>query len=265
MRRELELRERIELQLKDLNRELERRCEERTSALQESYSEMEGFCYSISHDLRAPLRSMQGFAQALVEDHSEQLDPEGRDFARRIVAAAEHMDGLLRDVLAYSRLSRQDLSPAAVEVDAVLQDVRSQLEASIRDRKAAVTATPCHCEVLANRSILELMLSNLVENALKFVEKGRAPEVSISAEPRGDRIRIWIRDNGIGIAPEHHQRIFRIFERLHGIETFPGTGIGLALVQKAAARMNGAVGVDSELGKGSSFWLELPAAPGKNK
>jgi signal transduction histidine kinase len=243
-----------------LNHELEHRIEERTAALQESNSQLEGFCYSVSHDLRAPLRSMQGFSHALVEDHGESLNAEGKDFARRILAAAEHMDGLLADVLAYSRLSRQQFEPEAVDVAGVIEDVLIQLQSETRKRNAVIHKDNIRCAVKAHRSALELMLLNLLENALKFVPNGVAPVITISTEERGERCRVCVRDNGIGISREHHQRIFRIFERLHGIETYPGTGIGLALVQKAAERMNGHVGVDSAPGQGSLFWIDLPAA-----
>jgi PAS domain S-box-containing protein len=257
-RQELKLREQVEEELKKLNYELEARIEERTAALQESHSQMEAFCYSVSHDLRAPLRSMQGFSHALVEDHAPNLNEEGRDFARRILVAAEHMDSLLADVLAYSRLSRQELKPEPVELALVLNEVIAQLQSEIRARKAKVNVGACQARVLANASVLELMLVNLLENALKFMPSGRTPSVSIEIEEIGIRCRIYVRDNGIGIAPEHHQRIFRIFERLHGVETYPGTGIGLALVLKAAERMNGSVGLESAVGEGTSFWIELP-------
>ena len=257
-RMELKLREQVEAELKKFNHELEARIEERTSALQESHSQMEAFCYSVSHDLRAPLRSMQGFSQALLEDHAPNLNDEGRDFARRILVAAEHMDSLLADVLAYSRLSRQELNTEPIDLAPVLTEAHLQLQSEIRARKAKVEIGPCQCRVLANRSVLELMLVNLLENGLKFMPAGRTPVVSVAVEEFGMRCRIWIRDNGIGIAREHQQRIFRIFERLHGVETYPGTGIGLALVQKAAERMNGAVGLESVVGEGSSFWIELP-------
>ena len=259
---EISLREKVETALKDLNHELERRIEERTAALKESHSQLEAFCYSVSHDLRAPLRSMQGFSHALIEDHSEDLNDEGRDFARRILAASEHMDGLLADVLAYSRLSRQELLPEPVDVAEVVQDALIQLQAEIRTKTPTIETAACHGKVVAHRSVLELMVVNLLENALKFVKKGVRPEISISVEARDDRRRIWVRDNGIGIPHEHQQRIFRIFERLHGVENYPGTGIGLALVQKAAERMNGSVGVDSTGGRGSAFWIDLPKANG---
>jgi PAS domain S-box-containing protein len=257
---ELQLREKVEAELMKLNAQLENRIAERTAALQESHSQLESFCYSVSHDLRAPLRSMQGFSHALIEDHADKLNSEGQDFAQRILSAAEHMDGLLADVLAYSRLSRQELKPEPVRVDEVLEDARMQLHEQIRKRGAEVQVSACERKVLANRSVLELMIVNLLDNALKFVTADRLPKVVVSCERRGEMQRIWVRDNGIGIPAEHRQKIFRIFERLHGVEAYPGTGIGLALVQKAAERMNGAVGVESAPGEGSSFWIELPAA-----
>jgi signal transduction histidine kinase len=203
---------------------------------------------------------MQGFSHALLEDHSAELSAEGQDFARRILSASEHMDGLLVDVLTYSRLSRQELRFEPVDIDSVVEGASAQLLETIRKCAADVQTVTSGCKVVANRSVLELMTVNLLDNALKFVPADRAPKITIDCERRGDAIRIWVRDNGIGIAPEHRVKIFRIFERLHGVEEYPGTGIGLALVQKAAERMNGAVGVDSTPGEGSAFWIELPAA-----
>lgn len=259
-RQELELREKADAELKKLNAELEKRIEERTAELQESNSQLESFCYSVSHDLRAPLRSMQGFSHALIEDHADKLNAEGQDFAKRILNAAEHMDKLLADVLTYSRLSRQELKMEPVSIDAVVQDAHTQLQEQIRKRGAFIEIAACGRTVSANRSVLELMIVNLLDNALKFVPKERAPKIVVNSERRDQAIRLWVRDNGIGIAAEHQQRVFRIFERLHGVETYPGTGVGLALVQKAAERMSGTVGVESAPGEGSSFWIELPAA-----
>jgi signal transduction histidine kinase len=203
---------------------------------------------------------MQGFSHALLEDHSAELGAEGQDFARRILSASEHMDRLLVDVLTYSRLSRQELKFEPVDIDSVVEGACAQLLEAIRKRTARVQTNRYSLKVVANRSVLELMTVNLLDNALKFVPSDRAPKITINCERLGDAIRLWVRDNGIGIASEHQVKIFRIFERLHGVEEYPGTGIGLALVQKAAERMNGAVGVDSKPGEGSSFWIELPAA-----
>lgn len=259
-RQEIQLREKADAELKKLNAELEKRIGERTAELQESNSQLESFCYSVSHDLRAPLRSMQGFSHALIEDHGDKLNAEGQDFAKRILSAAEHMDKLLADVLAYSRLGRQELKMEPVNIDAVLQDAHTQLHQQSRKRAAEIEIAACGQVVSANRSVLELMIVNLLDNALKFVPKERAPKIIVNSERRDQAIRIWVRDNGIGIAAEHQQKIFRIFERLHGVESYAGTGVGLAMVQKAAERMSGAVGVESAPGAGSSFWIELPAA-----
>lgn len=256
--RDITERKQREQQTRLLNKELEARIQERTAALRESNTQMEAFCYSVSHDLRAPLRSMQGFSRALLDDYGDILPQEGRDFARRIVAASEHMDGLLADVLAYSRLTRQELKPEIVDVAEVVEDAKLHLIAEVRQRDAVIE-TIAKCRVRANRAVLELILMNLIENAIKFVPKERQPRVRVEAELRDRACRIWVRDNGIGISPEHHQRIFRIFERLHGVESYPGTGIGLALVQKAAERMGGSCGVESAPGEGSAFWIELPA------
>ena len=114
--------------------------------------------------------------------------------------------------------------------------------------------------VLGHGTTLAQVFANLVGNAVKFVPAGRVPEVVIRAQPNGDRVRVWVEDNGIGIAPEHHERIFRVFERLHRAEDYPGTGIGLAIVRKGVERMGGAVGLESALGSGSKFWIELPRA-----
>ncbi|HUS36394.1 MAG TPA: ATP-binding protein [Verrucomicrobiae bacterium] len=259
-KQELQRREKAEADLIQLNADLEARIKERTAALQESHSELESFCYSVSHDLRAPLRSMQGFSHALIEDHADRLNPEGQDFAKRILSAAEHMDGLLADVLAYSRLSRQELEPEAVNIDEVIEDARVHLFSQIKAKAADLQIATCGRKVVAHRAVLELMIVNLLDNALKFVAPDRTPKISVTCERRGQTVRLWVRDNGIGIAAEHQHKIFRIFERLHGVETYPGTGIGLALVQKAAERMNGSVGLESTPGQGSAFWIELPCA-----
>jgi len=239
--------------------ELERRVAERTARLEAANQELEAFVYSVSHDLRAPLRAMEGFAQALLEDYADCLDEQGRDYARRIVAAAQRMDGLIEDLLQYSRLSRMHVEFHPVSLEQVISSVLTQLEGEIRAREAEVKVVPPFPEVLGHRSILEQVLGNLLSNALKFVPKEVRPHVRLWAEPRKRWVRIWVEDNGIGIAPEHQRRIFRIFERLHGVETYPGTGIGLALVQKGIERLGGRCGVESEVGKGSRFWVELKA------
>jgi signal transduction histidine kinase len=225
--------------------------------LQESNAALDAFAYTVSHDLRAPLRSMQGFSKALLEDFGPELGDTGRDYATRVVAAAARMDELIQDLLAYSRLSRTDIALTDVPLDETVDVILQRMSGVIGDRQATIKVDRPLPTVKAHRATLQQTLINLVNNALKFMPAGRSPEIRIRTEPRDDRVRIWIEDNGIGIAPEHHERIFRVFERLHGAETYPGTGIGLAIVKKGIERMEGQVGVQSAAGEGARFWFEL--------
>ncbi len=231
-----------------------------TSALQEANSAMESLAYSVSHDLRAPLRAMWGFAEALEEDYREKLDEQGRRYTRSVVDAARRMDELIEDLLAYSRLSRVEMELAPVDLEATVREVVHEVCTGDQRCRKSVTVTPPLPSVIAHRLTLAQVLTNLLSNALKFVAPGTRPQVRVFAEARDSRIRLWMEDNGLGIAPEHQTRIFLPFERLHGPGPYPGTGIGLAIVRKGVERMGGAAGVDSEPGGGSRFWIELPAA-----
>ncbi len=245
-------------QLQQNTTELERRVLERTAQLQAANTELEAFGYSVSHDLRAPLRAMQGFTQALMEDYSDVLDKVGQDYARRISKAAQRMDVLIEDLLAYSRLSRAELELKPIDLDLLIAEIIAQLEPEIHQRQAQIIVVSPLLPAIAHRVTLVQVLINLLMNAIKFVAPGVQPQIKIWTEAQPHHVRLWIQDNGIGIAPEHQERIFRVFERLHGVESYPGTGIGLAIVRKGAERMGGQVGVESSPGVGSRFWLELP-------
>jgi len=221
-------------------------------------AELETFSYSVSHDLRAPLRAMRGFAQALLEDYANRLDSVAKDYAQRIVKAARRMDTLMQDLLAYSRLSNADLHPQPVSLSAIVAEAQAQLKEDLQERKAQLTVEEPLPQVVGHPAILVQVVANLLANAAKFVAPRVLPQVRVWAEKRGQRTRLWVEDNGIGIKSEHQGRIFRVFERLHGIETYQGTGIGLAIVRKGIERMGGFVGVESEPGRGSRFWIELP-------
>lgn len=255
--RNISERRRAEDELKKYRKHLEAFVAQRTDQLEAANKELESFAYSVSHDLRAPLRAMEGFANALLEDYADRLDETGRDYARRVVAAAAHMDTLIQDLLAYSRLSRTELKSATVDLDGVLGEVLHQFSADIQKSGAQMRIERPLPEVVGDRATLVNVLSNLISNALKFVEPGGKPRVSIRAEETGSKVRLWVEDAGIGIAPEYHDRIFRIFERLQGVENYPGTGIGLAIVKKGLERMGGQVGVESAPGRGSRFWIDL--------
>ena len=247
--------------------ELEQRVNERTAQientnkeLQASIQELETFTYSVSHDLRAPLRTIQGFSQALLVDHSAQLNAIGLEFANRIDQAASRMDRLIQDLLAFSHLSRAELSPTTINLSRLVADAILQLQAQITECHAKISVVEPLPAVLGHRATLAQAIANLISNAIKFVAPNVMPEVRIWAESSNHKVRVWIEDNGIGIPTGHSDRIFRVFERLHGIETYPGTGIGLAIVKRGMERLGGTAGVDSEIGSGSRFWIELPAA-----
>lgn len=242
-----------------LTESLELRVQERTAQLEEANQALEAFAYTVSHDLRAPLRGIQGFADALLEDYADRLDPTGQDYAHRIVAAAARMEGLIQDLLAYSRLSRAQIVSQRVDLSSALSEALTQVSALPASGARLAVEEPLPT-VYAHRSTLVQVLVNLLSNAAKFVPAGEEPAVRVWGESRDGHVRLWVEDNGIGIAPEHQERIFNVFERLHGGETYPGTGIGLAIVRKGVERMGGSTGVDSEPGRGARFWIELPGA-----
>ncbi len=283
-------RKQAEAEIQQLSETLEQRVRERTSELEaanqelaatnqkleEANQDLEAFAYSVSHDLREPLRSIQGLAQAVLEDYASQLDSVGQNYTERIFSVSQQMDTFIQDLLTYSRLRRNEIPLQPTSLASVLTAVLDRLEPEIRQRQAQVTVEQPLPEVMGNRITLVQVVTNLLINAMKFVAPEVQPQVRVWTEEIGRAekshpltsspssqgiIRLWIEDNGIGIAPENHRRIFNVFDRLHGSEVYPGTGIGLAIVRKGMQRMGGRVGVESQLGQGSRFWIELPKVP----
>jgi signal transduction histidine kinase len=239
---------------------LERQVEERTVQLTQVNRELDAFAYTISHDLRAPLRAMHGYADALVEDYGSVLPQEGHRFAGRIVAAADRMEELIRDILTYSRLAREEVSVRPVALKTTVERVIADAELQIREKKAVVEVKHPLPDVMAHPPTLVQAAANLLSNAIKFVPPERTPRICIRAEERDGRVRLWVEDNGIGIDPAHQERVFQPFQRLHGVESYAGTGIGLAIVSRSLERMDGHSGVISHPGEGSRFWIELRSA-----
>ena len=240
--------------------DLEKRVTERTAKLQEIIQSLDGFCYSIAHDLRAPLRALGGFSAELSEVYGAVLDEKGREYVSRINTAAARMDHLISDLLRFGRLNTAELPTEALELGDTIQKVLASLETDINAKNATVRVRKPLIAVQANAVMVEQALVNLVGNALKFVEPGTVPQVEIWTKRRQDLVRICVQDNGIGINEQYGNKLFQPFVRLVDGKEYPGTGIGLAIVRKGIERMGGQAGFESQPGKGSCFWVELPAA-----
>jgi len=241
------------------NQELERRVAERTASLQDAMSQMEEFSYSVSHDLRAPIRAMKGFALAALEDHAEKTAPEVRDYLERIIRSGSRMERLIHDVLTYSRLARDQISLHPVAIDRLVPDIVQQYPAMQPPRAEILVRHPLHA-VIAHEPSLTQAISNLLANAVKFVKIGVKPIINVWTDAQNGHVRLWVQDNGIGIRPQYQNRLFGMFERLHQDSAYDGTGIGLAIVRKSVERMGGRVGVESDGEHGSAFWIELQAS-----
>lgn len=254
-------RRKAEAEIRKLNASLETRVVDRTAQLASSRGEMEAFTYTVAHDLRAPLRSMHGFSQLLIEEYrGKLLDDEGVKTLQRIKDASGKMDALIQDLLAFSQLAREAIHVETIELGSLVENVLRDLAAEVESRGGEIQVIGPLPSVRANRITLSQVLANLVSNAIKFVAPGGKPKVQIRAEKREGGQRLWVEDNGIGIAPEFHGRIFKVFERLNKVEDYPGTGIGLAIAARAMDRMGGSIGVESQPGRGSRFWIEFPAS-----
>jgi signal transduction histidine kinase len=297
-----------ELALRQLNETLELRVAERTAQLEDINEQLEGFAYSVSHDLRAPLRAIESFSQILKADYFNHLDRVGQDYITRIESSAALMNHLIDSLLEYSRINLLTLDLEPLDLNIVVAQALSQLELEMNQQQAEVTIAAPLPMVYGQFSALVRAVLNVISNAIKFVGVGVHPRITIwaevvSAEERnrlgrdlyrdrrlsslptpspsqipsqilpqpgipsaaipqktesGERwVRLWVEDNGIGIDEEYHQRIFGVFERLHGIEVYPGIGIGLAIARRAVERMNGQIGLESTPGQGSRFWICL--------
>ena len=246
---------------------LERIVAARTAKLQDSLSELEHFSYTLSHDLRSPLRAMRGFSDLMLQSGCETCkNSTARNFLQRVMAGAERLDMLIHDALEYHRAASKELPLVPVDVASLLRGMLKSYP-NLQPMHAEISLEGEFPAVLGNEAALAQCFSNLLGNAVKFVAPGVKPRIRIWAEElhgpepstiNQPQIRICIEDNGIGIAPEDQKKLFGIFQRMNS--QYEGTGIGLALVRKNMEKMGGKVGVESELGKGSRFWLELNSA-----
>lgn len=240
--------------------ELEKVVAKRTAELRETIGELEGFSYSVSHDMRAPLRAMQSYAQYLVGEYGGKLDEQGVNYLQQIMRSAVRLDRLIQDVLSYTRILHATLPMERVDMDRLVRDIIESFPNG-QPVKPEIHVNGTLPKVMGNEALLGQCVSNLLSNGAKFIPPGTTPALEIWAEDaelaEAASVRIHFRDNGIGIAPKDHKRIFRLFERIHPPTEYEGTGIGLTIVRKAVERMGAQVGLKSELGKGSNFWIQL--------
>jgi PAS domain S-box-containing protein len=250
---------RAEEKERELNAELEERVRERTAELEASTRELDAFAYSVSHDLRAPLRAVAGFSEVLLEDHSHQLDAAGRGYLRRIIAATERMGQLIDDLLDLSRASRVDLTRQRVDLTALAHRITAEVSALGPDHMDEVEIRiDDGLSAVGDPVLLELVLLNLISNAWKYTAKVPKPRVHVGAVRQNGALVYFVRDNGAGFDMRYADKLFAPFQRLHSFEDFPGSGIGLAIVSRIVARHGGRIWAEGKPGDGAVFRFTLP-------
>jgi signal transduction histidine kinase/ABC-type uncharacterized transport system substrate-binding protein len=250
-------RRRAKALLDQLNAELELRIDARTAALNAKSRELETFAYSVAHDLKAPLRGIDGYSRLLQEDYANILDNDGQKFLHTIRNSSKEMSQLIDDLLDYSRLERRELSTNRIEVGPIIKSLVDEKKREA-ERPIDFVVNVNGGTVVADVNGLSQSLRNYVDNAIKFTRKSGEPRIEIGSKENGEKYLVWVKDNGIGFDMKYHDRIFDIFQRLGPSEDYPGTGIGLAIVRKAMERMGGRAWAESKPGNGATFYLEIP-------
>jgi light-regulated signal transduction histidine kinase (bacteriophytochrome) len=219
--------------------------------------DLEAFIHAMTHDLRAPLRTATGFAEAMAEDQSSRLDATGKHQLDRIQGAVQQMWELIESLVEFSRIGRKGVKLKIVELDELMNRCLEEMRTEIETRHAEIHVQPGLGTVEADPALLKIAFCNLVSNGLKYVAPGVAPRLEVWTEKKGSLTNVLFRDNGIGLKPEDQQRVFSPFVRLHGVEDYPGLGLGLSATRRVIEIIGGHIGVDSKPGEGSTFWIEL--------
>jgi len=256
---DISARKRAEEQLHRVNRELEHRVEERTHALEAANKELEAFAYSVSHDLRAPLRHLAGFAELLQTHAASALDDKSRRYTSMIVQSASRMGNLIDDLLAFSRVGRTDLTTTTVALEHVVGDAWSEVRQRDADGRDVVWRVGALPRVAGDRALLRMVWLNLIANAVKFTRPRAQAHIEVGTlDTAGGECVVFIKDDGVGFDMKYVDKLFGVFQRLHRTEDFEGTGIGLATVQRIVHRHGGRVWAESRENEGATFYVALP-------
>jgi PAS domain S-box-containing protein len=259
--RDMTAQHRAEAEVRALNADLEARVQQRTADLERANKNLESFTYSVSHDLRSPLRALSGFSEALLEDCGDQLDETGRGYAERIEAASERMAALIDDLLLLSRVSRADMNLTPVDLSAEVAALADELQTAEPDRRVRF-AIQDGIQVTADRALIRSVVQNLLENAWKFTSKREDATIEFGTSTADDGSRCYyVRDNGAGFDPAYADKLFHPFQRLHPASEFPGTGIGLASIQRIIDRHGGRTWAEGAVDQGATFNFTLAAKP----